>query len=929
MKFIVLQIPFLVVSLFFGISEATEGKEDSIENTLFKWNNGKEGEGSSKMISSFEADAIPFKGDTLKKTKKHTTDGNFAITWSDTYISMDSKQDWENYDFLVADIFLEGNQNGDLYIEVRDVQTKDYWTRVNKNILLVPGKNRLMFPTNQIVGEKSRPGRALMRDEITRLVFGLKKGATVYMDNLHLIKDATETGVFKELYAFDFGTKTSPLLKGMTQATKKSLYNNEKGYGFLNAKIWNCYKVDVLQPDTVYRDFVNPESGDFVIDLPNGSYEVFINIDCSGGFWGEVPIYKTRKLMLEGDVVYHEKMTKEKALEKNFHFAYLDDTLTDNTFDKYTKHIFNEQQYTVQVNDGQLNIGFQGKRWAISLSCLVVYPSNKKQEGLNFLKLLRERRKADFENFFRRIPHKPTSSNVMPNPEESKRGYILFQKDYMKDVYLNDKPNRKNIVTKLSSFSCADEIEPLTFSLYGLKDLGEVSIEVSELKSNSKTVISKESISIGYVSNRIKRIHADGSTYTIRPRYLMNLQKIKINKHDSRRFWLNIHTPQNQQVGVYHGAVTVHVKNQDSYHIPVSFEVVSSDSLPKVDFPVGPWGGEIRLPWFEDEMNDMHRKIDDKSMTLIKKYGCNTFSTALSIKPMGEGKNLKLDFSRADHMMEMAKKYGMLAMTNYGPLIRGLNLYGYPKPQDPKRYGFDNLQNLYAHCFKLIEAHAKQMKWLPLYVTVCDEPVTGDIAKAAYNAKLLKPFSSKQIRFMGATSMKGADLKDPHMPLVENLDVASYNKHDELSIRAANESGNWSFYNGGNRWTFGYYMYTLDRKYNMSYRLSWIWNANAGNPFYALDAREDDYSWAQVLPDGSLMTSLDFERIREGIDDYRYIVALENKIKKHPNHQSNSRSQAFINKVLELKPAIDRDHKKDIDWKAKRKEIIQLLKAYY
>lgn len=51
-------------------------------------------------------------------------------------------------------------------------------------------------------------------------------------------------------------------------------------------------------------------------------------------------------------------------------------------------------------------------------------------------------------------------------------------------------------------------------------------------------------------------------------------------------------------------------------------------------------------------------------------------------------------------------------------------------------------------------------------------------------------------------------------------------------------------------------------------------NVVAGDPDYALDCREDEYAWCNVTPDGRLVPSAKFERIREGLDDYRRLITL-------------------------------------------------------
>jgi hypothetical protein len=56
-------------------------------------------------------------------------------------------------------------------------------------------------------------------------------------------------------------------------------------------------------------------------------------------------------------------------------------------------------------------------------------------------------------------------------------------------------------------------------------------------------------------------------------------------------------------------------------------------------------------------------------------------------------------------------------------------------------------------------------------------------------------------------------------------------KRVDLGIIKAGPLGpTWAFYNGGNRWTYGVYLYKAAKQFGMKFRLSWHWNAAAGDP---------------------------------------------------------------------------------------------------
>ena len=133
---------------------------------------------------------------------------------------------------------------------------------------------------------------------------------------------------------------------------------------------------------------------------------------------------------------------------------------------------------------------------------------------------------------------------------------------------------------------------------------------------------------------------------------------------------------------------------------------------------------------------------------------------------------------------------------------------------------------------------------------------------------------------MGATSFAGNDTNNPHYALAKALPLPSLNIHDDASLALLRAAGNpISFYNGGNRWTYGRYMKALVRQYQLALRLTWHFNAAAGDPYYALDCREDDYCWFNSDAAGNLVPSLSYLReILPGLNDYRYLQTLEKLI---------------------------------------------------
>ncbi len=106
--------------------------------------------------------------------QQHATDGTKALRLDKNYATWLGPQDWSGYDYLKADLYTDAERPLELYVEIRDQLTRDYWTRVNYVTVVPPGASTLVLPLDQLyVGEKSRPGRKLMLSGVTHLVFNI------------------------------------------------------------------------------------------------------------------------------------------------------------------------------------------------------------------------------------------------------------------------------------------------------------------------------------------------------------------------------------------------------------------------------------------------------------------------------------------------------------------------------------------------------------------------------------------------------------------------------------------------------------------------------------------------------------------------------------------------------------------------------------
>ena len=219
--------------------------------------------------------------------EEHATGGRKALRIDKHYVAMRQPQDWSGYDLFEMDLYTDAPEPLPLTIEFWDRDTTGYWSRVNYNAVAPPGRSTLIVPLRGLaVGERNRSGRNLMLNAITRVVVALgdTPAAPLFLSRLRLERDAAiRQAQFDGLLAFALGA--GPAMDGFTGITPDTLYNPGRGYGLKDARV--SREVDSFDQDPLYRRSLAIESGGLAVDLPNGKYRVFVNIDSPAGYWGE------------------------------------------------------------------------------------------------------------------------------------------------------------------------------------------------------------------------------------------------------------------------------------------------------------------------------------------------------------------------------------------------------------------------------------------------------------------------------------------------------------------------------------------------------------------------------------------------------------------------------------------------------------------
>ncbi|MFQ5810861.1 MAG: hypothetical protein ACE5JM_14690, partial [Armatimonadota bacterium] len=116
------------------------------------------------------------------------------------------------------------------------------------------------------------------------------------------------------------------------------------------------------------------------------------------------------------------------------------------------------------------------------------------------------------------------------------------------------------------------------------------------------------------------------------------------------------------------------------------------------------------------------------------------------------------------------------------------------------------------------------------------------------------------------------------------------------------------------------------RRHELALRLTWHYNVVAGDPYYALDCREDDYCWFNTNADGDLVPSLRIlGNVLPGLNDYRYLSTLERLLGEKPGHPDHARAKAVFDEMMDLQAGTDRD--REVDFEADRQRVVEAILA--
>ncbi|OGF50779.1 MAG: hypothetical protein A2231_05475 [Candidatus Firestonebacteria bacterium RIFOXYA2_FULL_40_8] len=491
----------------------------------------------------------------------------------------------------------------------------------------------------------------------------------------------------------------------------------------------------------------------------------------------------------------------------------------------------------------------------------------------------------------------PKASEPVPSAEDSKKGYLVFFRNYLFDVNPYSNPLKEEMEQKeIKVFAAQGEYEPITFSVYPFTNLTGCKITLSEFANEKGEKLAKDAFQI---NNAVYRPQGTGSDpIFVKPTVLEKAREIaKIEQGIPKTVWITVKVPEDAKEGTYKGKITFSPSGKSAADIPVTVTVLPFKLMQPSDVS---WSPIMAGSWNFDEL--------EKEMIVSKEHGMTGMVTGC-LAP--EGKNSD-DFTKANKVMELAKKVGLtgdFALFNlhiqgestwestFGPFGSGDKMFcqaSYDKARDVIKKTRDN---------------AIQNKWLPYSFYLTTELGYLSVAgEQVYN----KTMKGAEQYYKTAREVEGVRL------------MATFNRQEELSShwnlpaldvfgnngemfpefeKAAKKKPAWICFIGSmdrlERIGHGFYM--------------WKYSIKGIRPWFGHGERNP--SILSMYYDKEHHPTIRFERIREGVDDYKYIYTLSEYIKKaKAGGKSTTAAEAAIKKVMDQIPQSHKKHTPGFDY---------------
>ncbi|MGQ9730450.1 MAG: hypothetical protein ACUVX8_04180 [Candidatus Zipacnadales bacterium] len=714
-------------------------------------------------------------------------------------------------------------------------------------------------------------------------------------------------------YLYDMGTAESAVRPGFLRVLADSKYTAETGFGWMAAEEIESqvrvYKEPVenvsrgtTEPPPIYTNELTEDAlhssrpARFAAKVAPGTYDVHVLCGVSAGnasqYWDfTVSVGNhSHRVQIEGP--------------QRFVWIKLDTTVTEAT----------------------LTIEFlPASRWCVNAILIVGEGERAAIEGNVIMPLKQEIFVLPPEEWakWQEDPHVDGRPWFEIGDSDKKRGYLLHHRHYLEPVFPNTVPLEHTLNPELRAFASLGEYEPLTFTVWPLRELRGVMVKVSDLRNGTATIPASQ-IDVRHVPYVLCRPnYTTLYIYRRNPDYLLRVtEPLDLPASENHRFWLTVHVPENATPGLYRGEITFSAEDVPSSKIPIRFRVLP---IRLQDDPTKIYGIYYHHPLDRaasapDEVSRTYwqRKAELEHRDMVE-HGTRNITLSIWSPAADEEGKFNFNFDLLAEKLTLWEKYGFKP-----PIVMSFNVGAIYRKYMKESYG-NHLRTVkepppefaaeVTAAVAEIERERKSRGWPEFLYYPIDEPSTSAQA-VSFMVTVLKAVKAVQGVRTYVTAAPTYEAFNPMRPLVDVWCTKPFEPDREtvLADMAARGVEYWCYPNhinsendhtpvAGARMTYGFGFW----RSGFRTLIPWIYQSNTGNPWNYLDGPSMDF-FNRSEPDGTPIPVAMWEAYREGWDDYRYIYTLTQLIEEaHKAGHTKAANEAqaeldYVWKAIRVQP---------------------------
>ncbi len=777
---------------------------------------------------------------------------------------------------------------------------------------------------------------------------------------------------------FNFAPESAPRVESFKTISAASDYNSWRGYGWLDAAgsvdhgRWPGDKQDTWEsrnnlnvvsrrgPDDLARSYATG-TATFALDLEPGKYEVWV-LSGDAGHLEYIP-REAYRITVEDKTAYRFEMSTAEFI-RQFETPLFEDELSHaDVWRLNVEPRFKWSRVIVDVDDGQLTLKVISERragthhelmgeyahtetrsgpplrFSGALNALVVLPAMPDTStGVQAISDIDTWRRQNISHKWPRIETaaQAASGHTVADHE---RGYTVSTVNVLSQVMPEDRRLHSQAVIKLRAVP--GEYVPLTFAITPLQALGETRVEFPMLQPLSDMtaapVPTEDTLVTGVVRYVARATEKQGAQWRPKPGMIVPIDHWNIRAGVSKQFWLTYQVPDDLPAGEYTGRIEIMPELAASTHINVELQVLPFSLQRPVDLAIGMTyfspvqyavSGEAEF-WkrLQSEFSDMRAH----NMTTVQYTGIRMDDYARIDRAFG-------------HYREAGFEQPVNLLESHGAMQRWLR-QGIP-------WSSAEFQTEYVQFVADFLQQSELRQWPPVIIGFGDEFTnTAQEEVGAEIAKRLKDIPGI-VTAADVNGYKEMTLLAPEVDIVAFNNGWSGPEHVNRGKRLLNKATvnhilnanatPWLVNVGMDRFSNGYWFWKMVRL-GVRGKMEWIYRGYNGLPFNNFDADPLRAHAVYPGPDGTAVPSLDYERMRIGLDDLAYLYTLERVVeasREEPKKIAAVRAaEVYLN---QLDGMIDDDMNKyrdpatrdDYQWSVARydelrAEVIDLILGLY